>query len=417
MLTNIKDVLLTESNTHKHIERDIKIGYELIHNNFINDPVLDQLRGQFEHIINNPELSSIRVKEVLEEIDQIIYNRFGIPVKCYISNFTATTVVTDINHIFIDKTYRKLSKDFTYSVDINKARIIGLPKTRVADIYIGVDILYNNFTIDEVLFAFLHEVGHTFYTYYYIGRFVKNNSILLRAVAMAKKGKKAEAEKLIYTISKEDNSGKSPNTVIEEDLKAILTLGGMSNSHDFEALADTFPTRFGLAGAGARVLEKITKNYENQILIANFIIHIYLLTIERFLLGSFIYMLIFKIAISMFIILTTSIIGAKSKNPYETLKERLRSIKLESIRMIRVNNISRNDKAIIIDAIKDIDKVLNRIDISSLNHLYTIFMYIPVETNLKFNDDYLIQKSLEYLESNDLYYLVEDIKLINKGKK
>ena len=383
-------------------------------NVFITDKVVDRLVDNLTKLKNN-KLNKINQYDILLEMQNIIKNRFGISVDLDFGNSTFVMLYSNTDNIFLPNL--KTSKPLLdVIVDPNKLYIKNLNINFI--IKIDKDFFNNpNITPRMIAGALLHEIGHIYYSVYYMYRIAKNNSILLESLNLYKKNKTKEAVHIVYKqLDKKDKvtykeAIDNISKQVIEDTRALYSLGSnISHDADFERLADNFAVKFGLGSDLAILLKELT--YPSDILnteITQFILKLILLLIAQVTLNFRIsYPFVLVMGIMNILINILEIYGV---NTYEDLPNRLKSMKLNAIKIMRDNKLPNESKAALIDTIKDIDKTMK--EVSNKNKFKVLHILYKLDPYLKNNFDSQLkeEKILEVLNYNDLHYIKDEVLL------
>ena len=368
-------------------------------------------------ILKDPTIDKTTVAIQSSKMERIIYNRFGIAVNFNISNITAISLVVPTNSIYSENgNDENTTKDLKYTVDYARLHIDNFKPDNIPNIYLDTEHM-SQLTPKQLVAVILHEVGHAFYFYATLQRVVKNNSMLLDGLTNFTKGSKDDKSVVKEIVTSYDGtlSNKGLNSqafeIVTKDIRNIMSLGGFGNhSSDFEELADAFVTKLGYGKDLADALDKIT-DYKPLIIsisIVNFII-ILLFRVTMTLLALAIPIGEFYagfLIVSMVLIIVTD----NGVTSYENFYERLESIKYNSIRMIRVNKLTKTEKKNIIKDIKDIDVKLKKYkNISKPILASLVGMFAASDADKLFNPEYIRNKLLQSLQDNELYLHSEEI--------
>jgi len=423
-------------------------GFEILIEPQLHDPFVDDLTEWIHTARKHKTLS----KGLRKELEEMIYDRFGMPVEVVANGGPAT-----FPHVFSDHVLSEYTQDdveaeaatdptvakmrdvqeklnnLSYTVDLKKAKVYGLPKNLKAILYIGFDTVFKDksMTDKEIAAVLLHELGHDFTFLYY------NNKNIHMSVTLT--------EQILKTLNnppetkQEIKSATDRFKQIVEDYKKYMDeLGNISEFHqetfkvrDVEIEADSFATRFGLGAELASGLQKLVKPilyYTPKImlmmLIANSVLLIEILvsailkgnitfllaSIKGLLIYTTIFIIVFLILLGLF--MTVLGYANKDKFTYEKLYDRIARIKREYIKVLRLENMRKEDISYIIGQIDQIETSLKK-----------IFEYPPAKTFV-FNNllgdvnlgkpldiNYIMSRTIDELMNNDLYYLKEKLQL------
>jgi len=368
-------------------------------------------------ILKDPTIDKTTVAIQSSKMERIIYNRFGIAVNFNISNITAISLVVPTNSIYSENgNDENTTKDLKYTVDYARLYIDNFKPDNIPNIYLDTSHM-SKLTPKQLVAVILHEVGHAFYFYATLQRLVKNNSMLLDGLTNFTKGSKDDKSVVKEIVTSYDGtlSNKGLNSqafeIVTKDIRNIMSLGGFGNhSSDFEELADAFVTKLGYGKDLADALDKIT-DYK-PLIISTSIVNLIILILFRVTLT----VLALSIPIGEFyggfiiVSMVLVIITDNGVTSYENFYERLESIKYNSIRMIRVNKLTKTEKKNIIKDIKDIDVKLKKYkNISKPILASLVGMFAASDADKLFNPEYIRNKLLQSLQDNELYLHSEDI--------
>ena len=368
-------------------------------------------------ILKDPTIDKTTVAIQSSKMERIIYNRFGIAVNFNISNITAISLVVPTNSIYSENgNDENTTKDLKYTVDYANFRIDNFKPDNIPNIYLNTTHM-SQLTPKQLVAVILHEVGHAFYFYATLQRLVKNNSMLLDGLTNFTKGSKDDKSVVKEIVTSYDGtlSNKGLNSqafeIVTKDIRNIMSLGGFGNhSSDFEELADAFVTKLGYGKDLADALDKIT-DYK-PLIISTSIINLIILILFRVTMT----LLALSISVGEFytgfliVSMVLVIITDNGVTSYENFYERLESIKYNSIRMIRVNKLTKTEKKNIIKDIKDIDVKLKKYkNISKPILASLVGMFAASDADKLFNPEYIRNKLLQSLQDNELYLHSEEI--------
>ena len=308
-------------------DKDVRLATEIIAEQ-PNDYVIPALVEQFEKIIDlnnrfnfNSSLAYFRnknVKKVMDRIDTLLLDRFGInfkhisgdglgyavyPVPPKNNNNLDTTIeqqyteveefleyssggnkdAGEVKDYYKDETsilrnwyksmnnLEKVLNTKGVNIDLQKAKISGLPKEY--SMFIIFDpyslITKANLTSRELVAVMLHEVGHGFTHLEYSYRTVRTTSVLIDSVqdSLIKKNKTfKDTIKIAYEEALDGN----PNDIKDKNtVTALIKLGdkyirdslyvneAVHSGTDSEQLADQFSGRFGMGSELSSALDKM----------------------------------------------------------------------------------------------------------------------------------------------------------------
>jgi len=423
-------------------------AFEVLIEPQLHDPFVDDLT-EWIHVARKHKSLS---KGLRKELEEMIYDRFGIPVEVVANGGPATFPHVFSDHVLseytqddieteaaTDPTVAKMRdvqeklNDLTYTVDLKNAKVYGIPKNLKAILYIGFDTVFKDKSITdrEIAAVLLHEIGHDFTFLYYNNRNIHLSVALVEQILKTLNNPPETKQEIKSTADRFKQ-------IVEDYKKYIDELGSIFEFHqetfkvrDVEIEADSFATRFGLGAELASALQKLVKpivyytpKYMVMILIANVLLFIELIvaailkgsmgylisTIKGVLIYTAIFIIVFLISLGLF--MTVLGYANKDKFTYEKLYDRLARIKREYIKVLRLENIRKEDISYIIGQIDQIERSLRK-----------IFEYPPAKTFV-FNNllgdanlgkpldiNYIMSRTIDELMNNDLYYLKEKIQL------
>jgi len=368
-------------------------------------------------ILKDPTIDKTTVAIQSSKMERIIYNRFGISINFNISNITAISLVVPTNSIYSENgNDENTTKDLKYTVDYARLHIDNFKPDNIPNIYLDTEHM-SQLTPKQLVAVILHEVGHAFYFYATLQRLVKNNSMLLDGLTNFTKGSKDDKSVVKEIVTSYDGtlSNKGLNSqafeIVTKDIRNIMSLGGFGNhSSDFEELADAFVTKLGYGKDLADALDKIT-DYKPLIISTSIINLIIVLLFQVTMTLSILAIPIAEFYTGFLIVtMVLIIVTDNGVTSYENFYERLESIKYNSIRMIRVNKLTKTEKKNIIKDIKDIDVKLKKYkNISKPILASLVGMFAASDADKLFNPEYIRNKLLQSLQDNELYLHSEEI--------
>ena len=301
-----------------YLKTNTKVSLEMIdyQTNDLIIPALERAYGELIYKLQN-NVAPFELLSCFDKIDDIITNRFGIPVKhCLDYNNHVISILTVTPPGFstllnknLKETYkdlldnlggkkeitpidimghneeidllnnvaisaRELQKKLSQGIVIDRknAKILNLPKDYRAHIFVNPDdILRFSFTPRELTAMVLHEMGHAFNEIEYCYTLVNNNVTLVDTFIdnMRNKNKSAK-ESLIIAYSsvsgnkdivklKNDNYLKVYLTILHDIIKTSKYRINNATKYQVERLSDTFAGRFGLHKELVSSLSKIDK--------------------------------------------------------------------------------------------------------------------------------------------------------------
>lgn len=315
------------------------------------------------------------------------------------------------------------------TIDLKKAYINNMPEIYRSYILLGIKHAHGlNLTAREMTAVLFHEYGHNFTMVENTYRCIQNTTILLDNLRqeVGKKGKTVRsALKLTYEkIFKESVPASATSEQIlldwlEQEMKLISFSTNKYAFTDTEALADQFPTRFGLGPDIISSLNKLSRgathsNVGEPILMLDAIL-LYMsmsgVTVGILLaLGitgaaggviAGISMFIYKIIIYLY--LNGSDFETDTIIPYDVFYKRYQRVKLDLIRQIRtVEGVDSKFKNKLIEDIEEVEKHLKNIKFPSTSLMQKLIRILSDNKRRAF-DMKRSQQLMEELSENDLY--------------
>lgn len=482
--------------------KPINVSMEMIKDQ-LNDPIVSLLIEEFSKIISHGKAQNYRTAKAyfesdvtlkcFENIDKALTKRFGMKFKHVSTEYSLYAVLTNsirnnsINKDFEDnfeeikkevkvilskknendlKSTDEINSDKDYSdimyrykksidsliskagmdgvtIDLENAKIIGLPNDFVNFLFISPNLLINylGLTAEEITACLLHEVGHAYTHIEYSARSLQTVSVLIDTIN-ANRGKKKDIFKIIYTDAlKKDPKDLNGNQqaviyrVIEESFKSILSINNNDTSNsDSEHLADQFSSKFGMGLHLTTGLNKMHKSgYElNNITIGSAISTIislaafflflkYIISISivlELLIITIFYMII--LAISIIVIFILNIIfndnkGKVNTGTYDSDIRRIERLKNNVIRQLRTLDLPKDQMKSLISNVEMIKITIDQLasiypkdDIGIVDKMYR-FLSKNVQNKLAMKDYAMF---IEDMMENELHLSAAKFKTI-----
>ena len=469
---------------------DFQISHEMIAPQ-LGDPIVAQLEKEIENIqtfIAKRKIKSSQhekcmrdteYKSYIENIEKIISNRFGFKVKIFDGgaigtpaaclpippkefNVLGQRINSDVQEQLEKEKARAKSKeeyeafsdyDFRvqyqawdtavnsfkamndvmntkgFKVDLNKAKISGLPDTYIVDLIFNFAELINNFglTTRELVAIILHEVGHGFTHLESSYRHLSNTTVLLDTFLYNLNTKNKSHRESFNIAYKKVTDDKSIDKLKDKNALTFYIITGdrlldfMSNtssphySVDSEQQADQFSGRFGLGQELASALSKIMSSTTGYLAMSLYAV-ISITCIVLSVLVPFLIYLFGPLAFVFTIVLYTSIF--KKNNVYYTYtydddKQRLQRIRNEAVRLLRTSSLDKETVDNLLENIKNLDYIVDQMRegmVGPIDKIYqTIFPGGRRKLELR-----NIEQTIEKLIENDLHIAKHKINQITK---
>lgn len=335
-------------------------------------------------------------------------------------------------------TLKSTLKESSVTVDRKNAKIMGIPKDYVNfvshDIYGYVK--YYNLTAQELTAVLLHEVGHSFTYIEYLYRSIANTSVLVDTfLENLEKKNKTPKESLVIAFEKATGK-KAPE--LKQSNKLVTSIyildtfmklnkyNSVESYHsvsDSEQLADQFSGRFGCSADIMTALDKfynggkssIKKTSRSHFEAGSFCI---LLTIINVVLSIIIMVVLIPIFIIILLVAwvfsflfgygpgydnpVDPIPGLGLDNTYDNLRRRYMRGRNELIRRIRSAGISKQEVAIVIANIENIDKLIDAVGPEKVGLVESFFRKFGSKTK-RLLEVRTIEQLIEDLSENNLY--------------
>jgi len=423
------------------INKELKKIEEIVSNRFGFDIKLvnHYLTYSVAYVVT-PMLDYKTINMAIEDLDSLFPKK---SVSSVLWNLAASTDE--------QRTYKTLKsivdalKKGDFAIDIEKGYVKGLDN---AEFVIHIDIIYamiNNLTPEEFVAVLLHEIGHIFTYLEHIFYSTKNTIVLLENF-MYERFDKGKGGIEAISIALEDTGVrvKNKNAIgVLQGLDMFMlkvykvdTKKGILNI-DFERLADQFATRFGLGDALASALVKLSskgtigKDVEEKglgekfikfiklmiifitsllaILIFNVFGIVVLILIFGFKIITFVMGMIIKLVQTIF---RTFFNDLEQNELYDDIEKRLRKIRTELVRELRLLGNDKVTKPIILQQIEGVDT-----SIKLINERWSILKkYGDTIGNINTTDNReIVNEMMEMLEDNEHYVLSEKFKRLLKN--
>lgn len=335
-------------------------------------------------------------------------------------------------------TLKSTLKESSVTIDRKNAKIMGLTKDYVN--FISHDIYgyvrYYNLTAQELTAVLLHEVGHSFTYIEYLYRSIANTSVLVDTfLENLEKKNKTPKESLIIAFEKSTGK-KAPELKQTNKLAASIYIldtfmklnkyNSVESYHsvsDSEQLADQFAGRFGCSADIMTALDKfyhggkssIKKTSRSHFEAGSFCI---LLTIMDVILKIICVVVLIPILIIVMLISwifsflfgygpgydnpVSPIPSLGLDNTYDNLRRRYMRGRNELIRRIRAAGISKQEVAIVISNIENIDKLIDVLGPEKVGLVESFFRRFGSKTK-KLLEVRTVEQLIEDLSENNLY--------------
>lgn len=478
---------LTENNEVISLE-DFQISTEMISPQ-LDDPVISKLEAEINNIqsfITKRKIKSWQhekcmrdneYKKYIENIEKIIGDRFGFRVKIFDGgtigtpagvlpippkefNVLGQRVNSDVQEYLEKEKVRAKSKeeyeafsdyDFRvqyqaldtaitsfkamnevmntkgFKVDLQKAKISGLPDNYVVDLIFNFADLIANYGLStrELVATILHEVGHGFTHLENSYRCISNTTVLIDTFLYNLNTKNKTYRESFTIAYKKATGDKSIDKLKDKNALTFYIITGdrltdfMSNtisphySIDSEQQADQFAGRFGLGPELATALSKIFNSQTGYFAMGIYTI-VGILNIVLAVVVPVLYYLFGPLAIIAFYMLYMSIF--KKNNVYENHiydddKQRLRRIRNEAVRVLRTSTLDKETVDRLLENIKNLDYTVDKMRegwVGPLDKIYqTIFPGGRRKLELR-----TLEETIEKLMENDLHIAKHKLKQI-----
>jgi len=394
-----------------------------------------------------------KMKVYNEELREGFIKEFGLDIRPRFSNFFAVAIMfrpdvdvfknlekaldtvrtTDLYKVINEsKRFFNWLDNNMLEIDMEEPKVLNLPKTFYFPLYLSIDMDYLKITPDEFTAIILHELGHiftklefynrtTFYTIRLMDALLENNmdkvykTLGITANEDLANGAKTDIVRLITKFFKET---KPWNLAAVED----------AGKHDVEYEADAFVTRFGYGDKLVTALNKLMAADKGSIFLDFFLIFVL-----RVMFVSFIASVIFfsspntalaaRITTIVVVLLTIDNIvrylieNIKSRmgstGSHGSLEDRIRTLKKELIRILRVQNktLTTEEKKNIIESLNTIDKELEKVKKSSYSKIVMVLVDHTRGPNMNIEERLTVV--INKLINNEFYINKTKLELLN----
>lgn len=361
--------------------------------------------------------------------------------------------LSNLDKVLVDfcKNIEDQLKKSAIIVDYSKAKIKGIPKEAKNVIIISVPLLidvYGEFTAEELVGGFLHEIGHVFFHYLYCyNTYSKTLSLTQGMLDYVNDKNKHPKEALVlsYVDVTNDKSileykNKNPiflNIEIQRRMAIFNKQNSVFASIENEAHSDRFASAFGMGDQLASFLFKLYKlssdgkvsryKYKHDEIgcvytwfstyseLMKAIMYFTLPSMQLLIPGLIVTMpmiaiigIVLPILILLMSIGRTVNIMSHGQYTYDNPMDRIIRIKHNTVGLLKTLNLSKNEMKNILDRIDTIDIMVKEFDKTSFLAIINKLVGIStVEINswmsLKTSPYLGIERQLEQLLNNDLY--------------
>lgn len=246
-------------------------------------------------------------KALKEELSSLIFNRIGIKTQFFCNSHLAATLpnVYTANQTMVSPEHKRYyqesdptasgiaainylkSKSVLGTVNFQKAKLSGWFSEQVVPVFVNFNELMKmgDFTSEEITAIIAHELGHDFEGAAQCVRFNTTNHILSEVAQHISSERTSldlkyvfyELSKLDETIEREDIERMLSGDKISFGIAAFRVFYGCTRSisgsktydkNSYEAMSDSFATRFGYADRLASGLAKLLNTHERTFLSA-----------------------------------------------------------------------------------------------------------------------------------------------------
>jgi len=431
----------------KDIINDTPIaGYEVNIDMQFDDPIVDFIGNIFEDMKDTKGTKDKKYRSLAKKLANGLTTRFGIPFKVnYSYDMFACMPIDQFNNVLISEMsdnkpnskalLKKIEafKEKSIEVDLKKVYIYGLEDVMHTDLYLDHSLITGGkLTTKELVAIQMHEVGHAFTYIYHSNKIVKNNVGLLESFLYTKEGLDTKGNKvLINTANVKSTDNKILIEAITKDniknLKGINNIVlGNKNNKDSESEADMFAVRFGLGTELGTALAKmlslgnIFKSDVKTILFTAIIYSLLMVILVPFvtlsMLPTMVIYLSLNIIAMLFIFLPLfNILGnvvfeiggvVDDGFPYLKLSDRIKKIKLEMIKVLRSQKLTKDDKHKLLTDIDNLTKTFNNLHLSKFENIISQ-LGDPLNYGKDINIEKVYNNIQNELQNNELHYLAE----------
>lgn len=398
------------------------------------------------------DINEINKSEEIKAIQDFTFKRTGIKVKLKVNKgdggYTMIPLINS-NHIFLDPIFRGLEvKEFKQNllklkkfkeestIDIKNAKVTGMFSIIESPIVLGMGFFKSNFSPAEITATYLHELGHIFTTYEFIGNTAITNQALACVVKSLNEAGSAGSEKHVVVLKELGKTISGENDLFEDLVnvtdRAVITtvivdrvnketrsLTGSSN-YDLtasESLADVFATRFGYGKELVTALAKIHKEFSSPEY--STVVRLSMLWVDS---CNYVWLPLFIILnlssvpfqgpiLILFMIFLAYLRGERLRDyTYDDLKVRYLRVKEQIITSLKNKNIDAKEKAEKLAALKIIDKHI--LEVKERLDFVRIISNFVFSNNRREKKAIELQRDLESLAANSIYAKAAELSLI-----
>lgn len=417
----------------------------------MNDPLVSTLENAFtlykEEKINNAELSKL--------IDTAVKKRCGFNLTTNIvlsfeANANYEVVMIDINHPLTRKSLEHFSQDalddgLTEATKENVMKlakgtynskgVLNLKEAKVSGAFAEIPVTINLYTAllnklepIECVAVFLHELGHAWTFFEFLGIYTYRNALLANTTKEYLECKSVE-EKRKFILKTNNAYGISvPKELAETNDDAVQVLLGvtgkrlyngvtsmMYDNTSVEAIADQFAVRFGVGKELTLALSKFANSWKmmrtNTFIYLGFALHAVCITVATLLnIGTLMATTPFTaimtiiafplIAFNFFGIADNLVKYANGASTYDTPQRRLMRIRNEMVSRLKTTRNKGNIELII----KQLDEVKDYIEKADNYNNIFVKIYRFISSDFRSEEEKKIyQQITEDLVNNSLY--------------
>lgn len=443
------------------------------------DEGVEQLIDHFDNLITVVKQKDLRdkaiftkdsTKSIINEIDELIFERFGINAK-HIYNASTVYAVNSIvpgknNTLFknlketretmkelskytdsnvereivdvdsdpfmlarqIHNSFLEMDKAFEkgFKVDLEKIRVTGLSRDVKFFLHANFSemIHEHKLTARNITAIFLHELGHILKHLLYSFKTVKDSvSVMEDFISGVDKDNledrviELSKEKTVF-IGNKDKTGKVSGNIILDKIDEIHDVGNVDATSDSELLADVLPGKFGLGEDLAKGLDLVETHFlqlENQfVLTMSIMAMVYVMLISLSIALSlsiffvtYIYYFVVKV---VFANVMELIYGTdKSGNKvYDESKLRFTRIGLSLIKQLKNSDISKDERKALVSQYETIMELAD--ERSSSATLLGLLGDIVIPSRREKRSKTIFIETTEKLINNKIYVASEKLK-------
>lgn len=296
-------------------------------------------------------------------------------------------------------------------VDIKTSKVSGDFSKVPLDMFIGSMILKSpKFSNDEVAAVLLHEIGHAFTFFEFLGYTFRTNFIMASISQEFNNTNDLDRRKKVLELAEKETgtefediekvaahrTGDMANTIIITDLTRRMhsELGeNLYNMRSAEMLADDFAARHGASKSLAGALDKL-----------------YRLAGEQQLRSTIVYLIIEAVKITSFAVLTynlwrtaasVALLTYPDVKEHDSPYERLEKLENYLIGRLKKRDLTDEEKRLIHDDLDFISRTKNEYSNRDTFYRFLIESVVPMRRRMKKQAE--IQRELEALANNELY--------------